>query len=176
MLMAPTKDVVLLKRAEFFDSYLHAPQRAPVAAKRLAAEGAVPEAHRARRSSAPSDLAPDRIIARRGPLPGEGRAGPGRSHAFELTAPVSPPRAGRGGGLCRPAQQLARGAARSRRSARSSSVSRTACGEQASRSCSPVRGARAGIIDLHPLWHRGARGSTASARAGRGARRLSRLR
>jgi hypothetical protein len=68
--MAPTKDAVLLTRDEFIDSYLHAPQRAP--AKRLAAEGAVPAAQRARRSSASSDLVPDQIIARRGPLPGEG--------------------------------------------------------------------------------------------------------
>lgn len=89
-LTAATKDAVLLKRAEFFHEFLHAPQMAP--AKRLAAEAAAPVAQRARRSSAPLDLAegyPDHNFGRRGPLPGEGRAGPGRGRTLERTTPLS---------------------------------------------------------------------------------------
>ncbi|KAJ1627059.1 hypothetical protein T492DRAFT_1028197, partial [Pavlovales sp. CCMP2436] len=43
---------------------------------------------RARRSSAPPNLA-DHNLERRGPRPGEGRAGPGRGCTFERTTPVS---------------------------------------------------------------------------------------
>ena len=87
---AATKEEVLGKRAEFIDTFLHAQQRAPATIKRTAtATDAPPVARRARRVSAPLKFSEGTADGRRGPLPGEGRAGPGRGHTLELTAPVA---------------------------------------------------------------------------------------
>jgi hypothetical protein len=91
-LMAANREDVLSLRAQYIDCYLHASRRAQAAHKRTASDAlVVPTAQRARRASAPSNLTEggaDRNEGRRGPLPGEGRAGPGRGHILESTVPV----------------------------------------------------------------------------------------